>query len=77
VLGRQILEDAEHLIGSLQRAAGGTHADAVLADDRCRHRRAALVPVGPLPSLPRLNPLLEAPVVDQPPGCESWGRPGG
>jgi len=35
----------------LERAPGQTHADAVLADDRRRHRGAVLVSVGAVPGL--------------------------
>jgi hypothetical protein len=36
----------------MERPARSADADAVFANDGRRHRRAALVPVGPLPGLP-------------------------
>lgn len=39
----------------LERAAGETHADAILADDRRRDNYAPLVSVGELPGLPHYS----------------------
>jgi hypothetical protein len=36
----------------LERAPGKANADAVIADDRRRYRRALLVPLGTLSGLP-------------------------
>ena len=48
----QVLEDAERLNRCLERASGQADAHAFLADDRRRHCRGVLVPVGALRSLP-------------------------
>ena len=50
-LGPQILEDAERLIADWKPAPGQANADAVRADDRRRHRRAALGALGSVPGL--------------------------
>jgi hypothetical protein len=51
-LGRQILEDAEHLIATWNARQGGAHAHAVLSDDRRSNHGSALVLVGVLSGLP-------------------------
>jgi hypothetical protein len=44
----QVLEDAERLIVAWNERQTKTHADAVLADNRRRHHRRLLVPLGAL-----------------------------
>jgi hypothetical protein len=48
----QVLEDAERLIAAWNERQEKRMPDAVLADDRRRHRGGLLVPVGTLPGLP-------------------------
>jgi hypothetical protein len=48
----QVLEDAERLITAWNERQAKRMPMLVLADDRRRHRRAVLVPVGALPGLP-------------------------
>jgi hypothetical protein len=51
-LGPQILRERRATGQNLERSAGSSHADAVLADDRRRDHREALAPLGALLSVP-------------------------